>query len=128
MSSYSSLTTRPFNQESIITTGAERYVNLVVKIKQNHIFQFSGTITAVIQSSSVCAMWKFNGVVKSQNTPKSTKLVGLSSHAVISNDDFKKAYIEIYANTTEGTLEIAVAGLENRTIIWTTSIEIGDTV
>jgi len=73
-------------------------------------------------------MWKFNGAIKRENTLQSTKLVGLASYAVIANNDFKQSYIEIYANTTEGTLEIATVGLENCTIIWTTTIEIGDTV
>ncbi|NBS88439.1 hypothetical protein EBS67_00240 [bacterium] len=128
MSSYSSLVTKPFNQESITTIGSERYVNPVVQIKQNHIVQFRGTITAVIQATSSCAMWKFNGAIKRENTLQSTKLVGLASYAVIANNDFKQSYIEIYANTTEGTLEIATVGLENCTIIWTTTIEIGDTI
>jgi len=73
-------------------------------------------------------MWKFNGAIKRENTLQSTKLVGLASYAVIANNDFKQSYIEIYANTTEGTLEIATVGLENCTIIWTTTIEIGDTI
>ena len=118
----------PFNQKIITTIGAETYFNSMILIPQNHTMAFHGIITATIYADNQSATWNFSGVIKREVHSVSTVLVGLSSYRVIADEGFAATYIDITADKSNASLVISHTGIADKTIVWSTSIELGATV
>lgn len=118
----------PFNQKVITTVGAETYLNSMISIPQHSTMSFHGKITATIHADNQSATWDFSGIIKRDTNALSTVLVGLSSYDVIADTLFSETYIDINADKANGSLIISHTGIANKTIVWSTSIELGATV
>lgn len=111
------------NSTSFLTSdGLAPSVDNILIVPPNTSLIFDARIGASVNGQS-SALWTFSGVVRRENLPSSTVLVGLTSSNVVADTLFANTYIDIETDPTIGALNISATGADSYNITWTANIQ-----